>query len=324
VYAANYGSSSVSVIDSSSNSVITTITGITSANGVAYDPTNNIIWVTNYSRDQVTPIQANSDATGFTVLSPVTVGDGPWGVAYDLSHDYLYVVNNLGNSLTVINAGTRGVTGTLSGSFSQPYHVAANPVTGKVYVTNFGDHSVTVVNGTSVSGAVNLNTADPSLQPYGVAVDETRNLVYVATVSSHRVVAIDGATDALLGWAAFHRGFGDPARPVPMRVVAVNPGIGPSGDGGHVWTTTSANDGSEADQALLIPKGWSSYFHTPVPCDVGINPAEGLAIDRTLNRAYVTSGTDPGAVTVFEDYANPPLVPFSTHDGIGLDLFIVP
>jgi uncharacterized repeat protein (TIGR01451 family) len=328
VYVANYGSSSVSVINSSSNTVLQTISGITSANGIVHDWTNNIIWVTNYSSDQVTPIQADASATNFTVLEPIPVRGGPWGVAYDQVHNYVYVVNNLGNSVTVINAGTRNVVAVLSGSFSQPYHVAANPVTGKVYVTNFGNHTVTVLNGAAVSSVVNLNVEDPSTQPYGIAVDETREVIYVATVDSHRVVAIgvkeiDGALvpDQLLGWAAFHRGYFNPPpphRPVPMRAIAVNPDIGSippnMDDGGHVWTTTSTSDGSEADQALLIPKGWISYFHSPVPCNVRINPTEGIAIDRNLDRAYVTSGTNPGRLAVITDPSTPPLVPFSMEE----------
>jgi len=153
-------------------------------------------------------------------------------------------------------------------------------------------------------------------------VDETPNLVYVAAVGSHQVVALDGAADALLGWAAFHRGFGDPARPVPTRAIAVNPTIGPGGDGGHVWTTTSTGDGSESDQALLIPKGIDAYFHYPVPCDVGLHPTEGIAIDRSLDRAYVSSGSSPGAVTVLEDYATPPLVPFGESGDIGFEIYL--
>jgi YVTN family beta-propeller protein len=341
VYVANYGSDSVSVINSSSNTILQTISGITTANGIVHDWTNNIIWVTNYSSDQVTPIQADAGATNFTVLSPISVGDGPWGVAYDQAHNYVYVVNNLGNSVTVINAGTQTVVTTLGG-FSQPYHVAANPVTGKVYVTNFGNHTVTVLNGTAVSSVINLNVGDPSTQPYGIAVDEIREVIYVATVDSHRVVAIgvkeiDGTPvpDQLLGWAEFHRGYFSPPPdqiPVPMRAIAINPDMPPFApgmdDGGHVWTTTSTSDSSEADQALLIPKGWISDFHSPIPCNVRINPSEGIAIDRYLDRAYVTSGTNPGRLAVITDPTQPPLVAFSTDesgndDGFTFEVYTV-
>lgn len=302
LYVANFGSDSVSVVDTNNDNVLQTIPGVVSANGLAYDPTHNLIWVTNYQANQVTPIQANSDATGFSVLPPLATGARPWGVAYDPVHDLIYVANNLDSSVTVINAASRTVAATLTGSFNQPFHLAANPVTGKVYVGNFGSASVTVLNGPAVSRVVSLYD---SSQPYGIAVDELRNIIYVATVGPHRIVAIGpsrGVPDQFLGWAAFNRGLGNPRRPVPLRVLAANPSLGPSGDGGHLWTTTSTGDGSETNQALFIPKGWGGYFHFPWAQNVGQQPGEGLAIDRLTNRVYVASGVGLGTVTVLGDH----------------------
>ncbi|MBE7550432.1 MAG: SBBP repeat-containing protein [Anaerolineales bacterium] len=305
VYVANYGSDNVSVIDSNTNTVLQTIGGITAANGIAHDPQHNVLWVTNHSTDQVTPIQINADATAFTTLPPIAVGDMPWGVTYDPVHDYVYVANSLSDSITVINAETRAIVTTITGSFLRPFHLAANPVTGKVYVVNFGgpNQNVAVLNGTTVSKVVSLYD---SKEPYGLTIDETRNLVYVATVEPHRVVVIgprQGVPDQFLGWAAFHRGFGNPRRPVPMRVIAINPTLGPAGDGGHIWATTTLGDGSEANQALFIPKGWGGYFHFPFAQSVDYYPADGIAIDRTTNRVYIASGFVPGIVTVVGDHA---------------------
>ncbi|MCB9106861.1 MAG: SBBP repeat-containing protein [Anaerolineales bacterium] len=303
VYVANYGSNSVSVIDSRTNTVLQTIEGITAATGISHDPQHNVIWVTNSSTNQVTPIQANAEATTFTVLPAIAVGESPWGVTYDPVHDYIFVANSLSDSVTVIDAASRAVVTTLSGSFQRPFHLAANPVTGKVYVVNSGPaNSVAVLEGASVSRVVSLYD---SQEPYGLAIDETRNLVYIATVKAHRIVVIgsaNGQPDQFLGWAAFNRGFGNPNRPVPMRMLAVNPTIGPAGDGGHLWATTTA-DGSEANQALLIPKGWTSYFNQPFAQDVDAYPADGIAIDRVTNRVYIASGSAPGSVTVIGDHA---------------------
>ncbi|MCL4302205.1 MAG: SBBP repeat-containing protein [Anaerolineae bacterium] len=326
LYVANFGSDSVSVVDTGNDNVLQTITGIDSANGLTYDATHNLIWVTNYQTSQVTPIQANSDATGFSILPPLAVGAGPWGVAYDPIHDFIYVANSLGNSVTIINAASRSVVATLSDNFNQPFHLAANPVTGKVYVSNFGSASVAVLNGATVSRVVSLYD---SSQPYGLAIDETRNLVYVATVGPHRIVVlgpIRGVPDQFLGWAAFKRGFGNPSRPVPLRGIAVNPGLGPTGDGGHLWATTTTTDGSETNQALFIPKGWGGYFHTPSVQNVGEKPGEGIAVDRLTNRIYIASGTGLGTVTVLGDHtaicsgAAPASVTEDT-DQINLEIF---
>ena len=85
-------------------------------------------------------------------------------------------------------------------------------------------------------------------------------------------------------------------------MIAVNPALGPLGDGGHLWTTTATNDGSETNQALFIPKGWGGYFHFPWAQNVGQKPGEGLAIDRLTNRVYVSSGAGLGTVTVLGDH----------------------
>jgi YVTN family beta-propeller protein len=304
VYVANYSSDSVSVIDSNTNTVLDTISGLTTANGLALDPLHNVLWVTNHSTDQVTPIQVNDEATAFTPLPALAVGASPWGVTYDPLHDYVYVANSLSNSVTVIEAESRTVVTTITGSFHLPFHLAANPVTGQVYVVNFGGPSVVVLNGTTVSKVIDLYD---SQEPYGLAIDESRNLVYVATVEPHRIVVIgpaNGQPDQFLGWGAFHRGFGNPNRPVPLRVIAVNPGLGPAGDGGHLWATTTLADGGESNQALLIPKGWGGYFHFPLAQDIDTYPADGLAIDRATNRVYIASGFVPGTVTVIGDHAD--------------------
>ncbi|MEW5957005.1 MAG: SBBP repeat-containing protein [Chloroflexota bacterium] len=301
VYVANFGSDSVSVIDSQTNSVIETISGVSAATGIAHDPLHNMVWVTNYSANQVTPIEVNANATEFSVLPAVDVGAGPWGVVYNPIYGQVYVANSLDSSVSVINAGSQTVAATLTGRFNQPFHLATNPVTGKVYVANFGNNSVTVINGSTVSKTVDLYDSG---RPYGIAVDEQRNLVYVATIAANRIVAIGslhGQPDQFLGWAAFYRGFGNRNRPVPLRVIAVNPTIPPGGDGGHIWATTAAVDGSEQNQVLLIPKGWTSYFHYPLAQGVGQNPTDGIAIDRLRNRVYVSGGAAPGAVSVFGD-----------------------
>ncbi|MBE7472147.1 MAG: hypothetical protein DPW09_35515 [Anaerolineae bacterium] len=305
VYVANYGSDSVSVINSQTNTVLQTIGGIPTANGITFDSQRNMLWVTSHSTDQVTPIQINADATVFTPLPALSVGDQPWGVAYDPVHQYIYVANSLSDSVTVINAETRTVVATLTGRFLRPFYLAANPVTGKVYVVNFGGptQNVAVLNGTTVLKNVSLYD---SKEPYGLAIDETRNLVYVATVEPHRIVVIGpakGQPDQFLGWAAFHRGFNNPRRPVPLRVIAINPSVGPAGDGGHLWATTTLGDGSEANQALFIPKGWGGGFHFPFAQNVDYYPADGIAVDRATNRVYVASGFVPGIVTVIGDHA---------------------
>ncbi len=319
VYVANYVSGSISVIDADSHAVVGTVPGIPSANDVAYDPTHDLIWVTNHLADQVTPV----DAEQLIPLASVTVGDGPWGIAYDVVHDSIYVVNNLDDSVTVVDADSRVVVNTLTDSFTQPFQAAAAWITGKVYITNFGGNSVTVIDGTSLS-TVDLEDIG---QPYGVAVDETRGLAYIATVDGHRVVAIGsdpaGTPTRVLNWAAIYRGH-DPTRPVPLRAIAVNPDIGPVGDGGHLWLTTTVADGGEDNLALLMSKGLAGYFAWPVPYELATSRSGDVVVDRSRDQVYFSGGTAGAVVTVLGDSPEACVIPFGVEDGFGLETLFVP
>src|SRR5438128_1164506 len=75
-----------------------------------------------------------------------------------------------------------------------PYRVAVNPVTNKIYVTNYNNNNVTVID-----GATN-NTTDVAAgtNPIPVAVNPNTNKVYVANVAGNNtstVTVIDGATN---------------------------------------------------------------------------------------------------------------------------------
>jgi YVTN family beta-propeller protein len=74
---------------------------------------------------------------------------------------------------------------------SNPYAVAVNPVTNRIYVTNSNSSNVTVID-----GATNATTTVPAgSQPLAVAVNPVTNKIYVANQGGS-VTVIDGATNA--------------------------------------------------------------------------------------------------------------------------------
>ncbi len=303
VYVANFGSNSVSVIDSRTNVVIATIADIPTPNGIAYNPTENQVWVSNFGTNTVTLIEPNESATSFSVTLTVPVGHQPWGVAYNPVDHTIAVANSGDNSVSIIGEldffpGNPRVVAVVTDGINRPFHLTANPKTGQLYVVNNGSNSVSMIVAGQVQRQVSLYDSGGA---YGIAFDETRDLLYVSTIDTHRVVALH-AYGFYYGWGAFHRGFGNPTRPVPLRVIAVNPDIGSPYDGGHLWATTAVADGSEANQALLIPKGWPGGFHVPVVQQTATNPTDGIAVDRVTDRVYVSGGGSPGVVTVMGDH----------------------
>lgn len=304
LYVANFGSNSVSVIDTRTNTLLTEISDIPTANGIAFNPVENQIWVSNFATDQVTLIQADDSATNFSVTMTVDVGDEPWGVAYNPGDHTINVANSGDDTVSIIgeldfSPGNPRVVSIVSDGISEPYHLVANSKTGQLYVANHGNNSVAIIFEGRLQQSVPLYDSSGA---YGIAIDETRDLIYVSTIDTNRIVALH-ASGFYYGWAAFYRGFGDRNRPVPLRAIAVNPAVAGM-DGGHLWATTSTGDGSQFDQALLIPKGWPGGFHIPIASDVPPSPGEGIAIDPTTNRVYITSGESPGLVTIMGDHNN--------------------
>src|SRR2546430_275268 len=74
---------------------------------------------------------------------------------------------------------------------ANPYAVAVNPVTNKIYVANFNGNDVTVIDGATNS----TGTVPAGPHPYAVAVNAVTNKVYVANERDSSVTVIDGATN---------------------------------------------------------------------------------------------------------------------------------
>ncbi len=72
-----------------------------SPKGLAYDSTNNYLYVTNYGSNNVSVINGTTN----TVIKSITVGSSPIEVAYDPVNNYLYVTNSKAGSVSIISTG---------------------------------------------------------------------------------------------------------------------------------------------------------------------------------------------------------------------------
>ncbi|TEU11381.1 MAG: hypothetical protein E3J21_23720 [Anaerolineales bacterium] len=307
IYVANYGDGTVSVINGVTYSVTEVITGVVGANGVAYDGTHNLVYVTMHDSAQLAVIDASTN----TVSETVSVGNGPNGVAYNHNPtaDKIYVANYDDDTVTILDGGTRALITTVTvPDGTEPAHIAANPLTNKVYVTYHGSGKVGVIDGdTNAISMIDIYSAGP----YGITVDTVRNLIYVVSITvpdgdAPNLVTIDGADDQVQpgdwGHVAIKQWDGSL---VPLRVIAIHPGLGPIAGGGHLYITSSSGDraGDDSygtDQLLMSRKGWPERFNRPNPLDVGRRPEEGVAVDLDGNRVFVTA-RDDNRLTVIRD-----------------------
>ena len=83
---------------------------------------------------------------------------------------------------------------------ARPVGIGVNPATHKVYVTNAGGHSVTVIDGQSLKVIRTLMVG--STPWYWIGVMPGRNRIYVANNGSGTLSVIDGATDTVVATVA--------------------------------------------------------------------------------------------------------------------------
>ncbi len=153
MYVANLGSSTVSVISGSTDSVIETILVGRAPVWIAYAPPNNKLYVTNIDSDDVYVINGATNK----VIKNIPVGNGPFGIAYNPSNNNVYVANAFDGTVSVINTSTDTVVSTIGlvnivsppPSITTPIFFAYYPANVAMYVGATGQ--VSVIN--SVSNA---------------------------------------------------------------------------------------------------------------------------------------------------------------------------
>jgi YVTN family beta-propeller protein len=131
----------VTVINGSTYQIITTTPVGTSNAGIAQNFLTGNVYTTNQVYTDSSTVGVLNAAGTFT--TNVNVGNTPIGIDVDPVTGLVFVANTQDGTVSVINGSTNTVSATLpvSGLF-----VAANFVTGKVYVTSPSSPSLTVIN----------------------------------------------------------------------------------------------------------------------------------------------------------------------------------
>jgi YVTN family beta-propeller protein len=134
LYAVNADSNTVSVIDTTTNTVNTTIPVGNKPLGIAHNPVNNELYVANRDDDTVSVIDTTTDS----VTTSIAVGDSPYGLAVGQVSNTLYVANETpttpgSGTVSVVDLDTRAVTATVAVG-GAPHDIVVNGYS--VYVSN--------------------------------------------------------------------------------------------------------------------------------------------------------------------------------------------
>jgi len=258
VYVANQDDDSVSVIDATANTLLdsngdgTPDPAIGVGNGpdpVVVAPDGSRVYVGNSLSNSVSVI----DTVSHLVVGPVEVGNGPGGLAVAPDGSRVYVANLSDDTVSVIDTATLslldsdgdGTPDPAIGVGNAPIALAVTPDGERVYVSNFFDDTVSVIDTTTLalldsdsdgtsdpaiavggdSFAVGLAPRGPDLSRVTVVPGNPATL-YAGTLGAGLFVSTDGGQN----WVAASTGLTDP------RITA----LAASEDGAFVYAGTRA------------------------------------------------------------------------------------
>lgn len=186
-YVPNSGSNTVSVINTTTDTVVSTLPVGKIPVGVAVSLDGKWVYVTNFGNDE-TPGHTVSviDTATEEVRSMNIEGRKPSGVAVYPNMLKIYVAAFLNKQVRAVDLITNSDPGIDVGL--NPYGIAITPDGKWVYVTNRGNNTVSVIN-TETNNVV--KTIHVGESPYGVAVDRNSTKLYVTNMDSDNVSVID-------------------------------------------------------------------------------------------------------------------------------------
>lgn len=140
-YVANSADNTVSVINTSDDTVAGVVTGLNSPKGVAVSSDGSKVFVTNSGNNTVSVIDTSTN----TISGTVSVGTSPIGITVDPTGRYVYVANNGTNTMSVIDSTSNTVIATLSDFGTQPFGLASSPDGARVYASMNGSGRTAVI-----------------------------------------------------------------------------------------------------------------------------------------------------------------------------------
>ncbi len=153
VYAANFDSNTVTVFNATKGSVVKTIgLGGSSLNPseLAVNPVTNKVYSTT-GRNSIVVIDGLTNSVSKTVqVGSSASGNSTYAIAIDARKNQVYVASTPGPLITIIDGSSDVVVATLRINYS-PYEFAVNPITNRLYVTDY--HLLTVVENDIVSSS---------------------------------------------------------------------------------------------------------------------------------------------------------------------------
>ena len=310
-YVANYGNTSVAVVNLSNNTIQQFITVGSLPYSVAVLPNGTKAYVSNAGGTTVSVINTVTN----TATSTVTVGSAPQEIVTSPDGKKVYVAVFTPNTVSVINTSTNTVSSTITG-FNGPDGIAISPDGSRLYVTDYNIHLVSVVNtsNNTVYATINVgnNPENPAISPDGtrlyvpnnggnsVSVIDTSNNNVIATVPvgtspSQTTVSLDG-TKVYVGnsGGAFLSVIYTSNNTIATNASISNSrSITVSSDGKTLYATLNNNHISVIDASNYNVKATIINFNNPYSYGSIICPVPLPLANFTTNSTLSTASNNP-------------------------------
>jgi YVTN family beta-propeller protein len=276
-YITNTDSYNVSVIDTATNTVTSSVPLGLGPWGVAVSLDGKKAYTSNPYNNNVSVINTITN----NVTANVSVGQLPVGVAVTPDGSKVYVTNQNSNNVSVIDTATNTVTSTVDVGNS-PIGVAVTLDGTKAYVANGGDANVSVIDiGTNTVTA----TVPVGKTPNGIAITPDGTKVYVTDQYDWTVSVINTTNNTVttvnLGQNTYPNG------------VVVTP------DGTKVYVVNQGDSDTKPETVSVIDTATNN-----VTANVSVGPTpEGVAVTPDGSKVYVANNAN-ATVSVIDTGTN--------------------
>jgi YVTN family beta-propeller protein len=211
-YVTNSNGSTITIISTTSDSVIGTITGFDGPSGMVITPDGLTGYVNNYGG----PIAGSGNGTTVRVVNlltnlvmglPITVGQAPAAIAILPNGSYVYTINYktglTDGTISVINTSTNSSIVNAMSGLSGPFGISITPDGLRACVTNFGSNNfspfgttLSIISLATPTVPVITDTITLGIQPSGVAITPDGGWVYVSNYNTlySNIVSFTGLT----------------------------------------------------------------------------------------------------------------------------------
>lgn len=269
---------SVAVVNTSTNTVVATVTVGNEPFGVAISPDGTSAYVANSSSGSVSVIDTKSR----TVVATVTVGGQPQAVAFspDGSRAYVTCSADPASFLAVLDTASRAVLATVPLG-GDPRGVVVTPDGAAAYVVNSGFGRVQVIDTASnmVANEIPLGSGNPG-DAFWIAMAPDGATAYVSNSLSQNVAVVDTPSQSVVA---------------TIEVGGSPYGVAIAPDGSRAYVTVAAADGSTF--ISVIDTAGYAVVDTVFPGSMDNAFGVGMAITPDGSRAYAT-GTCGGCNSV--------------------------